>query len=192
VPDRLLHRVRARHGRRAAVVSIALLGLLIADNLRWAVHIDRTRPPAERFHRSSRSLFKIASQERNFTVSGRLAGFYLLAKEIGGARLIVPVQLAAQEWMLERVSRLDVVVDSSALRVDPARLDVLRDSATVSTDWFVRGRRRASRVWGKLHIQRDPTATEYVLATTPRDQELFVVPREVYDANFLGVGPAAP
>lgn len=171
---------------------MALLVLLILDNVRWALIIDDTRPPAEQLHRSSRNLRKLAAIERNVAISGRLAAYYQLARTIGGATLVVPSQLAHLTWMLERVARLHVVVDPSALRVDGSRLERLRRSAKIRADWYVRGKVRASRVIGKLHIQPDPTADEYVLGTIPRDAELFVVPRAVYEANREGVGPVPP
>jgi hypothetical protein len=186
-----VHRLRARHGRRAAVVLLVLFAALVLQNAyTWGrnqreLPVDEVDEMDEWFHVKSRDLEHVASENPRFTVFGRIAIFYFLEQRIGGKTLTIPDWWDWARWELERVARLDVEVrpPMTVTGFQARRLRHLGEKRR-----FQQGSRRRARMLDLIFI-KDPRATRFVLVESTESTELFVMSEERYAKLQAAVVP---
>jgi hypothetical protein len=188
-----LHRLRSRHGRRAAVVVLVLFAAIVVQNAytydrnQRELPVDEVDEMDEWFHVKSRDLEHVASENPRFTVYGRIAIFYFLGQRIGGKTLTIPDWWDWARWELERVSRLHIEV-APPKTVTGYQARRLRKQGEKRK--FQQGSRKRARMLDLTFI-KDPSATRFVVVESTESKELFVMSEERY-AKLQPAGVPAP
>jgi hypothetical protein len=162
---------------RLALVFVAALALLLADNVYWLVRNQMQLDCAYKVCVSPRSIEAVMLRSPNPKISF-LANLHFLSRRIPGAKVTVPRWLAAQRWYLEHLGRLRVEIADSPLTIDAAQVDRLRAASADRSElrWW---HNRAVRSY--LYLRQGADAGDYVMAETAKARgPVFVMPRSEY------------
>lgn len=182
-----------RIGQLVAGGFLLVLVALIGHNLYWMVRNQREVGCGYSLCVQPRDLAKVAEANPHPTVSGRVALYHFLREHIPGATLTVPPWMADQEWHLERVAGLDVVVSGTPLEIAPAHVDRLTESARFHRRWMRDRNRPRKPIWRPLHIRFDRKSTRYVFAETPAQRgPLFLLSEDVYRKRAASPAATSP
>jgi hypothetical protein len=161
---------------RAAIVLVALLGVLIAVNGFTWWRTQRDFVPEDRPRLVPRNIALVAALNNYDPVRTTFHMYYGL-RELRGATLVIPEAMRGHRFLLEEVSRLRVEVvagDPPALANDV--LDRLRYDHQVTRTLHLDG-----SSWLDVVIRRD--ARRYLLTRTADGQFFVILPDELYQAS---------
>jgi len=176
----------ARTRRSLALLFVAVMMLMIVDDVRAMIHLQRTLPCDLRLCRTPRDLERFTRGYHDPKISATWSHFYLLREMTPGATVTIPPYMDAWDGYFIEVARMRPVRSVAVVVIDDSAIKRLTAAATHNRRWLRRGGSRP--LYQDLYIVYDPHATQYVWAETSSSYfgPIFLISEEEYARSKRG------